>query len=333
MKRKYTVLGSGLLLLAFVVWFLTISVPAGVAMDIPLLTGGQLNTYTVYAVTGAAELLLIVPLLVYMAVTRTNIAALMGNRTNWKQNLLALLIGILLVPALSGMDALFSELFRLIGIRMPDTGLLNPANAGQLLAGVAAIGVTAGVVEEPIFRGVLLRGVGSAAGRRAAVVLTALVFSMVHLDVVGAAERFVIGLLLGYMAWRAGAILPGILLHAAFNSTAVGINLFMNAAFPGWNGFAVVPGASADVNGMLTWVLISLPFALAVWGVYRLFARVTPESSAWAARPYARAEVKPLHALPWVASGAAILVLTALMTLFMALPLDQIMDNMKQYMQ
>lgn len=333
MKRKYTVLGSGLLLLAFVAWFLAVSGPAGILIDLPMFFGKTTNAYLLYAISGVTELLLILPLIVYMAITRTSLTALMGNHTNVKQNLLAVLLGILLVPALSGMDALFSELSKLIGMKSPEMDILNPKTVGELLLGVVAIGATAGVVEEPIFRGVLMRGLGSATSRRTAVVLTALVFSMAHLDVVGATERFVIGLLLGYMAWRAGALLPGILTHAAFNSTAIGMSLLLGSAFPGWNGFRILAGASDDINGMLTWILISIPFALAAWGVYRLFALVTPASSAWEAKPYAASDVKALHSLPWIAASAAILLLTAGMTLLMLLPMDDLMNKMQQYIK
>jgi membrane protease YdiL (CAAX protease family) len=277
-----------------------------------------------YLILGIPELLLAVPLIVYMAVTKTGLAALMGNRTGIKQNLLALLVGVLSAPALIGLSALLQWLFSLLGANMTGMSIIEPATAGQLLVGILAIGVLAGAVEEPIFRGVILRGIGSTAGRRAAIVLTALLFSMVHLDAVGLLPRFLIGLILGTMAWRSGAILPGIFTHAAYNSTLLAVSFAFSALLPGWNGFALLPGASQDLNGALTWVLISIPFAAATWGAYRLFARATPVSSAWSEKPYAAAGTRAVHFIPWIAVGVVLLVLTALILVFMFLSADAI---------
>lgn len=332
MKRKYSVLSAGLLLLVFLIWFGAVSGPAGLLMDLPIFAGGKISKYLMYLIMGVAEMLLVVPLLVYMAITRTNIKALMGNRTNLTQNLLAVALGILLVPAFSGLDGLITWLFRLIGATPTDTSFIEPNNVWQMLAGMVAIGATAGIVEEPIFRGVVQRGLGSALNRRAAIVVTALFFSFVHLDIVGALVRFIIGLILGYMAWRAGALLPGILLHAAFNSTSVGLGLLMKSVLPGWDGFTLIQNASADVNSVLSWLLISIPFALAAWGVYRLFDRASPPSAAWEDKPYVAAgEVRFAHTTPWIVAGAAILVLTGLTALMMWLPNIMNMPDMSQF--
>jgi membrane protease YdiL (CAAX protease family) len=329
MKRKFTILGSGVLMITFLVWFLMVSGPAGVALDLPILMGNKVSVYFVYLITGLAELLLIAPLAVYMIITKTNIRALMGNRTSLKQNLLALALGVLLVPGLYGMDALFAELFKLLGAKPLDTGMIEPNTVGQLLAGMLAIGATAGVVEEPIFRGVVLRGLGSAASKKTAIILTALAFSLVHMDIVGATERFVIGLLLGYMAWRAGAILPGVLTHAAFNSTALGMSLLLTKTLPDWNGFQLVPAFSQDINGMLTTVLLSLPFAAGAYFVYRLFTQATPATAAWSPQPYAVKEVKGTHYLAWIGSGVFILIVTVLLSLMMWMDLPGMQDVSK----
>ena len=330
MKRKYTVLGAGILLLAFLAWFGAVTGPAGVVLDLPLLLGGQVSKYVVYLVMGLAELLLIVPVIVYMAIRGISLKAMLGNRTNPAQNLLALALGILMVPAFSGIDTIFVVLFRLLGAQPMDTSMMEPGDLGQLLAGMVAIGATAGVVEEPLFRGVVQRGLGSSLDRRKATIWTALFFSFVHMDVVGAFERFLIGVIFGYMAWRAGSILPGILAHAAFNSTALGLSLLTTKTLPGWEGF--FPALSPELNGIATWMLISVPFiALAVF-VYWRFACVTPASAAWDTKPYVLpGEVKGTHYVPWALAGIAVLAGTALMALIMWLPLSEMMPDMAQF--
>lgn len=327
-KRKYTILNTGVLTLVFIFWLLGTSVLAGVVLFLLAGIGRvHIDTYAYYLILGVSELLLIAPLIVYMAITKTRVSALMGNRTSARQNLLAALVGVLLAPALTGLSALIQWLFTLAGAHSLSTSVaMNPATVGELMMGMLCIGLFAGAVEEPVFRGAVLRGVGSAAGRRAAVVITALVFSFVHMDAVGLIQRFLIGLVLGYMAWRAGAVLPGVFAHAAYNSTLLAMGLVLSR----WNGFMLLPGASPDVNGMLTMVLISIPFAAAAFGAYRFFARATPESAAWSVKPYAAGEAKAKHYIPWIVAGAILLLITAAVMVIMFLPPD-ILRNISPY--
>lgn len=327
MKRKFSVLGSGLLTLSFAGWLLAVSLLMGVALLLVGLGGVSMDKYMTYLVTVALpELLLIAPLIVYMAVTKTGIRALMGNRTTPAQNLLAALAGVLLAPALTGLGAAFDWLFRLLGAHPLDTSMINPETLGQVFVGMLTVGVLAGVVEEPIFRGAVQRGIGSAAGRRAAVLLTSLAFAAVHGDVVGLLPRFLIGLVLGYMAWRAGAVLPCVCLHAAYNSALVAMTYFLRD----WNGFPLIPGASADVNGVVTMLLLAVPFSAAAYGAYRLFARATPEAAAWSPAPYEK-RTKPSHLVPWVITGVALLALVACTTLLMFLPQNEMAGQFTDY--
>lgn len=92
---------------------------------------------------------------------------------------------------------------------------------------VLAWGLTPAVVEELFFRGFLLRALLSRLRPGQAIVISALVFGAFH--VVGAnlltPERFLpstfMGLALGFLAWRSKSTYPGILLHAANNSSLI----------------------------------------------------------------------------------------------------------------
>lgn len=88
--------------------------------------------------------------------------------------------------------------------------------------GIIAIVIMAPIVEELLFRGAieghLLRKWKHPAG---AIVFSSLVFGVVHGNWVQAPFAFVIGLALGWMYYRTGSLLPGILMHFVNNSTAV----------------------------------------------------------------------------------------------------------------
>jgi membrane protease YdiL (CAAX protease family) len=100
--------------------------------------------------------------------------------------------------------------------------------------GYLSIGLLAPLAEEVVFRGAILRtllgndGTASAGYRPAvAITLSAVFFAVAHLNPPQMLHAFLIGLLLGWMYWRTGSILPGMAFHWANNTVAyVGYNLF-----------------------------------------------------------------------------------------------------------
>lgn len=83
--------------------------------------------------------------------------------------------------------------------------------------------VAAPIGEELFFRGWLQPLLERRFGRVAAIVSTALLFSLVHLEPVGFIARFELGLLFGLLRSWSGSIYPAMAAHAAHNLTSVAI--------------------------------------------------------------------------------------------------------------
>ena len=95
--------------------------------------------------------------------------------------------------------------------------------------GYLAIGLLAPLSEEIVLRGAVLRSLLSKplfANRSerfniwTAISISALFFALTHFNPAQMPHAFVIGLLLGWMYWRTGSILPGVAYHWANNSIA-----------------------------------------------------------------------------------------------------------------
>lgn len=87
--------------------------------------------------------------------------------------------------------------------------------------GYLTIGLLAPLAEEIVFRGAALRSLlASRLSPLAAIVISALLFAVVHLNPAQMPHAFLVGLLLGWMYWRTGSILPGMAYHWANNSAA-----------------------------------------------------------------------------------------------------------------
>lgn len=93
--------------------------------------------------------------------------------------------------------------------RMRDPGMY------ALLALVMALGP--GVTEELAFRGFILAGLRSRLGPGAAVLVTALLFALLHVDPLHMVLAFPPGLFLGYLVIRTGSLYPAIVAHAMNN--------------------------------------------------------------------------------------------------------------------
>jgi membrane protease YdiL (CAAX protease family) len=84
------------------------------------------------------------------------------------------------------------------------------------------------IVEELFFRGLLLRGLlgklgplGARSGPAAAIVITGLVFGLVHFEKLQFLGLASFGVVLSYLAYRTGRLGPSMVAHVAFNSATV----------------------------------------------------------------------------------------------------------------
>lgn len=108
---------------------------------------------------------------------------------------------------------------------LPSLPNLIEEDMTQLLSsrwGYLVVCLLAPVAEELVFRGAALRSLLEWRQQRpwAMIAVSALLFAMAHLNPAQMPHAFVIGLLLGWMYWRTGSILPGVAFHWANNTAA-----------------------------------------------------------------------------------------------------------------
>ncbi len=87
--------------------------------------------------------------------------------------------------------------------------------------GLLAAAVAAPVVEEVVFRGAILRRLlqcHSLRGHWMAIAITALAFAVMHGNLAQGLNALLIGLLLGWLYYRTGSIVPGLAMHIAINT-------------------------------------------------------------------------------------------------------------------
>jgi len=101
--------------------------------------------------------------------------------------------------------------------------LLRQLNALPVWLVVIAIGIVPGITEELFFRGVLFQSLRKSCSPAATIIIAAVLFALFHLVTPGlmTTERLlpslVMGLVLGWVAYRSGSVFPSVIIHAVHN--------------------------------------------------------------------------------------------------------------------
>lgn len=135
-------------------------------------------------------------------------------------------LGLILIGAVT----VFSELYVLVQrvVPMPDSievllrELMQIHGPVDMMATVSVAVVAAPILEEALFRGVLLRQMTAGRGPAAAMVWTALFFAVFHLhNPWQILPTFFLGLLLAWVVLTTGSLVASIVLHSAFNGVSL----------------------------------------------------------------------------------------------------------------
>lgn len=123
--------------------------------------------------------------------------------------------------------------------------------------------VLAPVMEEVLFRGILLESVRSKHSAGRAIVVSALMFGVIHFIPQQVVNAFVIGLILGYIYVRTESLWPVIVIHALNNAMAYvimqwsdGANITVRSLIENNTVYAVVYGVSLAAlvaSGYMVW--------------------------------------------------------------------------------
>lgn len=177
----------------------------------------------------------------------------------------------------------------------------------ELAAIVASVTIGAPVCEEFFFRGLFFQGLKARGGPPLkALVLSATIFSIFHLDPVGFLARVELGVLFGWLLLRTGSLWPGVLAHSANNLVST-VVFFSTKDTPSSE-------APPTQREMLFLLLIMLACGAALWGLLAAARRFPgllgprrPAEVVEAPEPPVHLEPAPRllgWALPWVAAAA-----------------------------
>ena len=192
----------------------------------PLLGLGEQATFYFLFI---GEALLIIPLWLWMIFRGYNWRETLAfYPVRWPVMISAAAIAILAWPVASIIALPFEWMLSKIG---PSPAIPTPESVPEAVIFGLAVAVLAPMVEEPIFRGFIMRAwLGVSAFW--AIVISSLLFGLQHGQLAELVSLVVIGLFLGIVRWRSGSIVPAMMMHGLFN--AISFLFLLPATEPTW---------------------------------------------------------------------------------------------------
>lgn len=135
-------------------------------------------------------------------------------KMGWKNYLIAITIGIIALFALQPLISMFDRLWETFGYNVNS---LSIANFGMFLLFVLVSAVTPAICEEIIFRGIVLNGLRTKFKDIISILLSAVMFALMHNSLQQFIYPFLLGIILGWLYLRTGSIIASMLAHFANN--------------------------------------------------------------------------------------------------------------------
>lgn len=218
-----TIVGMLLITLAFSITLSVLSSLLGreITGDLDQTDAYKYLSYLLY------QVLYIAVIAVFMMVYKEKPSQFGYRRTHWKYFLIALPLTFGLLFGLNYVNGWFVRLLGLMGYTDAAAGSFEesvaqlPSLAGGGFVGVLlVVAVLPAVLEETIFRGIILDGIKDI-GTVAACLLGGLLFSVFHQNPSQTVYQFICGCVFTLLAIRADSLLPAILCHFLNNAVIV----------------------------------------------------------------------------------------------------------------
>lgn len=152
-------------------------------------------------------------------------------KTNFNVILISIALGILCFFINVAVSSLFNGIISFTGYRFPvSSGGSGDYSLGNFFLQIFLVAFLPAVCEEFLHRGILLQGIKHC-GFKKAIVISALLFGLIHFNIQQVFYAFIIGLILGFVSVVAKNIYPAMIIHFINNFISTYLDFAQNR---GW---------------------------------------------------------------------------------------------------
>lgn len=132
------------------------------------------------------------------------------------------------------------------------------AFSGNIVIDIIAVAIIAPIVEEVVFRGLVFTRLNKGMNVVLAVILSSLLFAVMHLQLIWIIYAFVFGVIFNLIYIRFKSLLANILLHMSYNSVPFILMAIMGENAENISINYILAALSAIVIGTMTYVILKL---------------------------------------------------------------------------
>jgi membrane protease YdiL (CAAX protease family) len=166
-----------------------------------------------------SEVFIIIPAIAYVYFRKLPwIKVFRFHSISWKNLWLVFVISVATIVVTDELDRLISQIFPMPDLlikAMQDLVQFNSFADGIVLF-ISAV-LMAAIAEEMLFRGMLQNSLEYFIDPAMAIVISAIIFALVHFNPWSAIQFTMMGIVLGYMTWVTNSIWPAVILHGTNN--------------------------------------------------------------------------------------------------------------------
>ena len=192
------------------------------------------------------------------------------NKTHYLNIAICICLGACFVYLCSPIVEIYTYLISLIGVVTPTSLAIPMDNFGWLLLALFLSGVVPAVVEELIYRGMILNGLRKY-GMWPSVLISAGLFALMHLTLYQLPYTFALGIVLGLVVYKTRALWLSMLIHFSSNALVL-VSMYLQ------NGQEIVP-ANLDVWYVVMAIVMAIFAAVLVFGAIILIDKLVKKQA------------------------------------------------------
>lgn len=265
----------------FILIILFVLIRISTAVDLFSFLGGAES----YILNGLIQIgfMFLLPLFLYSLLNKQKVKTTFKdfrfNKINFKSVLICIGIGILVFFLNIAVSSFFSFILQLFGYHYSSGSVVVASYPlWMFFVNLLITAILPGFCEEVAHRGLLLRGFKDL-GMKKAVILSALLFGLMHLNIEQFFYASLIGALLGFLTISTNSIFPAMIIHFMNNGISVYLDYASaNNIFLG-DLLSQISSAISGSNFLIAMLVILLVLVVAIfllsWLVYLLFKQTT----------------------------------------------------------
>lgn len=185
-------------------------------------------------------LLYIAIFFVYNKISKIEFSAIKPNfKMKWHTYLIVIAIGVVSLFGIQYFISAIDNLLEVVGYPLQQgLSVINPTSWGSYFLAILILAIMPAIGEELLFRGMILHGLRSRFNDVISVVLSALMFALMHTNLQQLVYPFLLGLIMGWIVLRTGSLVSSIIVHFVNNFLVVTFSFIQNMT-----GFSLSLGA------------------------------------------------------------------------------------------